>query len=67
MTTDDDDLADRLRLLRNHGMRARYQYELPGTNFRMTDVQAAIVIPQLARLETRRSGVRRTRRGCPKD
>jgi dTDP-4-amino-4,6-dideoxygalactose transaminase len=31
-------------------MRARYQYELQGTNLRMTDVQAAIAIPQLARL-----------------
>jgi len=50
VTTNDDALADRLRLLRNHGMRARYQYELQGTNFRMTDVQAAIAIPQLARL-----------------
>jgi dTDP-4-amino-4,6-dideoxygalactose transaminase len=50
VTTDDDALADRLRLLRNHGMRARYQYELQGTNLRMTDVQAAIAIPQLARL-----------------
>ena len=51
VTTNDDTLADRLRLLRNHGMRARYQYELQGTNLRMTDVQAAIAIPQLARLD----------------
>jgi len=51
VTTNDGNLADRLRLLRNHGMRARYQYELQGTNYRMTDVQAAIAIPQLARLE----------------
>jgi dTDP-4-amino-4,6-dideoxygalactose transaminase len=50
VTTNDDALADRLRLLRNHGMRARYEYELQGTNFRMTDVQAAIALPQLARL-----------------
>ena len=51
VTTDDDALADRLRLLRNHGMRARYEYEFAGTNFRLTDVQAAIAIPQLARLD----------------
>ncbi len=51
VTTDDDALADRLRLLRNQGMRARYQYELPGHNYRMTDLQAAIGIPQLERLE----------------
>lgn len=48
ITTDDDAVADRLRLLRNQGMRARYQYELPGgNNYRMTDVQAAIGLPQL--------------------
>jgi perosamine synthetase len=51
VTTDDDELADRLRLLRNHGMRARYQYESVGTNYRLTDLQAAIALPQLARLD----------------
>ena len=41
-----------LRMLRNHGMRARYEYESVGTNYRLTDVQAAIAFPQLARLDT---------------
>ncbi|MGH3432203.1 MAG: DegT/DnrJ/EryC1/StrS family aminotransferase [Thermocrispum sp.] len=50
VTTDDDALADRLRVLRNQGMRARYQYELAGHNYRMTDVHAAIGIPQLERV-----------------
>jgi perosamine synthetase len=50
ITTNDDDVADRLRLLRNQGMRARYQYEIAGHNYRMTEMQAAIVIPQLAKL-----------------
>jgi perosamine synthetase len=50
ITTDDDGLADRLRLLRNQGMRARYQYEIAGHNYRMTDLQAALAIPQLDRL-----------------
>jgi len=50
ITTGDDALADRLRLLRNQGMRARYQYELAGHNYRMTNVGAAIGLPQLARL-----------------
>ena len=45
VTTDDDDVADRLRLLRNQGMRARYEYETMGTNYRLTDVQAAIALP----------------------
>jgi dTDP-4-amino-4,6-dideoxygalactose transaminase len=52
VTTDDDALADRLQLLRNHGMRARYQYEVPGHNYRLTEVAAAIAIPQFARLAT---------------
>ncbi|HEY2042829.1 MAG TPA: DegT/DnrJ/EryC1/StrS family aminotransferase [Jatrophihabitans sp.] len=50
ITTDDDRLADSLRLLRNQGMRARYQYEIAGHNYRMTDLQAALAIPQLDRL-----------------
>lgn len=51
ITTNDDALADRLRVYRNQGMRQRYQYEMAGTNYRMTDVQAAIGIPQLRRIE----------------
>lgn len=51
ITTDDDVVADRLRVLRNQGMRARYQYEVAGHNYRMTDLHAAVGIPQLARLD----------------
>jgi perosamine synthetase len=51
ITTDDDELADRLRVLRNQGMRTRYEYELPGHNYRLTDIQAAIALPQLERLD----------------
>jgi perosamine synthetase len=48
ITTDDDEIADRLRVLRNQGMRQRYQYEMAGHNYRLTDLQAALAIPQLA-------------------
>jgi perosamine synthetase len=51
ITTSDDTLADRLRVLRNQGMRQRYQYEVAGHNYRMTDIHAAIGIPQLESLE----------------
>lgn len=51
ITTDDAVIADRLRVLRNQGMRARYQYELAGHNWRMTDLQAAIGLPQLDRYD----------------
>jgi dTDP-4-amino-4,6-dideoxygalactose transaminase len=52
VTTDDDDIADRLRVLRNQGMRARYQYEMAGHNYRLTDLQAALALPQLDRYAT---------------
>jgi len=51
ITTSDDAVADKLRVLRNQGMRARYQYEFPGNNYRLTDLQAAVGVPQLARYE----------------
>jgi perosamine synthetase len=50
ITTNDDMLADWLRLYRNQGMRARYQFEMLGYNFRMTDLAAAIGLAQLAKL-----------------
>jgi perosamine synthetase len=50
VTTNDDTLADWLRLYRNQGMRARYQFEMLGYNFRMTDLAAAIGLAQLAKL-----------------
>lgn len=50
ITTSDDALADRLRILRNQGMVARYEYELIGRNLRMTELQAAVGVTQLHRL-----------------
>ena len=51
ITTNDDELADRARLLRSHGQRQRYYHESIGYNFRMTEIQAAIGLVQLGRLE----------------
>ena len=50
VTTNDDALADRLRVLRNQGMRERYQYEMAGHNYRLTNLAAAVGIPQVERL-----------------
>lgn len=50
VTTGDDAIADRARLLRAHGMRQRYYHEQLGYNFRMTDIQAALGLVQLGRL-----------------
>jgi dTDP-4-amino-4,6-dideoxygalactose transaminase len=50
ITTNDDTLAEKCRLLRNHGMKRRYYHEMLGFNFRMTDLCAAIGLTQLDRL-----------------
>jgi dTDP-4-amino-4,6-dideoxygalactose transaminase len=44
-------VAERVRLLRGHGMRVRYHHEILGYNFRMTDLHAAVGIAQLGHLE----------------
>jgi dTDP-4-amino-4,6-dideoxygalactose transaminase len=51
ITTDDDALAERLRILRNQGMQSRYDYVMAGHNYRLTDLQAALAIPQLSRYD----------------
>jgi len=59
ITTNDDAIAEKLRIMRNQGMRARYEYVMAGHNYRMTDLQAALVLPALAgygeQLEKRRA------------
>ena len=50
LTTADAELADRVRLLREHGMTIRYHHDTLGYNFRMTDIHAAIGLAQLAKL-----------------
>ena len=50
ITTDDDALADWIRLYRNQGMRQRYHHDILGYNFRMTDIAAAIGLCQLDKL-----------------
>lgn len=52
-TTNDPDLAQRLRMLRDHGMRPerRYWFEEAGFNYRMTNLQASIGCAQLDRMD----------------
>jgi perosamine synthetase len=51
VNTNDDRLADWIRLYRNQGMKARYHHDILGYNFRMTDIAAAIGLVQLDKLE----------------
>lgn len=50
VTVNDDDLAARIRLLRSHGETAKYVHGSIGYNYRMTDLEGAIGLSQLARL-----------------
>lgn len=52
VTTNDRTVADRIRILRNQGMKTRYDYVDLGFNFRMSDIHAAIGLAQLCKLET---------------
>lgn len=58
VTTKDDDVAERVRLLRNHGSVEAYQHLAIGYNGRMTDMQAALLRPEVARVEMITSGRR---------
>lgn len=51
ITTDDDVLAARLRLLRSHGDSGKYNHITIGYNYRMMNLQGALGLVQLRRLE----------------
>jgi dTDP-4-amino-4,6-dideoxygalactose transaminase len=47
----DENLARNCRLIRNQGMETKYQNEIFGFNFRMTDIHAAIGLEQIKKIE----------------
>ncbi len=51
ITTGDEAINESSRVIRQHGMRVRYYHDELGFNFRMTDIQAAIGLAQLGKLE----------------
>ncbi len=50
ITTSDPAVAERARLLREHGMKVRYHHDIVGYNFRMSDIHASIGLAQLPKL-----------------
>ncbi len=52
VTTDDAELATRIRKLRNNGSSAKYVHELIGVNSRLDEVQAAMLRVKLRHLDT---------------
>jgi dTDP-4-amino-4,6-dideoxygalactose transaminase len=57
--TDDGRLAERVRMLRNHGRRDKHTHEVVGHNLRFNDLQAAAGRVFLRRLEARNQARRR--------
>lgn len=51
VTTNDPELADRLRMLRNYGSREKYVNEVQGFNSRLDPLQAAVLRVKLAHLD----------------
>lgn len=51
VTTNSDDLADRVRVLRNYGSRIKYLNEVKGVNSRLDEIQAAVLRVKLRRLD----------------
>src|SRR5205823_1285288 len=59
LVTNDDAIADRVRLLRSHGERPRYHHRVPGTTARLDTIHAAVLRIKLRRLDDVNRGRRR--------
>lgn len=51
ITTDDEELANRIMMLRNYGSTVKYVHELKGYNSRLDEIQAAILRVKLKHLD----------------
>ncbi len=52
VTTNSDDLADKIKILRNHGQGPAYFYRTVGGNFRLDGIQGAVLDVKLKHLDT---------------
>lgn len=53
VTTNNDELAERIRMLRNYGQKDRYYHELAGINSRLDELQAAVLSVKLLQLDAK--------------
>ncbi len=51
IVTDDDQLAEQVRMLRNHGSKVRYHHDIIGYNSRLDELQAAILRVKLRHID----------------
>lgn len=51
ITTNSLEIAEKIKILRNHGQKERYNCEMLGYNYRMTNISAAIGLCQLKKLD----------------
>lgn len=51
VTTNDENVAERARKIRNHGSKSKYEHIMPGYNSRLDTIQAAILLVKLKHLD----------------
>ncbi len=52
VTTANDEMAERLRMLRNHGSKVRYYHDIIGYNSRLDEIQAVVLRAKLPHIDT---------------